>query len=54
MGLRRAEAGETRFSKYVQGLVSVMIRNQLKSSRINAVHLFKHKPCLTAVGQARA
>jgi len=31
-----------------------MIRNQLKSSRINAVRSFKHKPCRTPVRQARA
>ncbi len=31
-----------------------MIRNQLELNRINAVHLFKHKPCRTLVGQARA
>src|SRR5216683_188508 len=30
-----------------------MIRNQLESSRINAVHSFKHKPCRTAVGLTR-
>jgi hypothetical protein len=30
-----------------------MIRNQLELNRINAVHLFKHKPCRTLVGQAR-
>ncbi len=31
-----------------------MIRNQLEPNRINAVHLLKHKPCRTLVGQARA
>src|SRR6266436_7563340 len=31
-----------------------MIRNQLESSRINAVHSFKHKPCRTAVRLSRA
>jgi hypothetical protein len=30
-----------------------MIRNQLEPNRINAVHLLKHKPCRTLVGQAR-
>jgi hypothetical protein len=30
-----------------------MIRNQLKSSRINAVRFFKHRTCRTLVGQAR-
>ena len=30
-----------------------MIRNQLKSSRINAVRSFKHRMCRTLVGQAR-
>ena len=29
-----------------------MIRNQLKSSRINAVRFLKHKLCRTPVGQA--
>ena len=31
-----------------------LIRNLLNSSRINAVHPFKHNPCRTAVGTARA
>ena len=31
-----------------------VIRNQLEASRINAVHFFKHRPCQTLVGQARA
>ena len=30
-----------------------MIRNQLETSKINAVRFFKHAPCQTAVGQAR-
>jgi hypothetical protein len=30
-----------------------MIRNQLEAIRINAMHLFKHIPCRTLVGQAR-
>jgi hypothetical protein len=30
-----------------------MIRNQLETSRINAVRFFKHRPCQTLVGQAR-
>ena len=31
-----------------------MIRNQLETSRINAVRFFKHGPCQTAVGLSRA
>jgi hypothetical protein len=31
-----------------------MIRNQLETSRINAVRFFKHGPCQTAVGVSRA
>src|SRR5260370_17036229 len=30
-----------------------MIRNQLETSRINAVRLFKHEPCRTLVGLTR-
>src|SRR6266404_8878767 len=30
-----------------------MIRNQLETSRINAVGLFKHEPCRTLVGSSR-
>jgi hypothetical protein len=30
-----------------------MIRNQLKSSRINAVRFFKHRTCRTLVGLSR-
>jgi hypothetical protein len=30
-----------------------MIRNQLETSRINAVRLFKHEPCRTLVGLSR-
>jgi hypothetical protein len=31
-----------------------MIRNQLETSRINAVRFFKHRPCQTPVAQGRA
>jgi hypothetical protein len=31
-----------------------MIRNQLETSRINAVRFFKHGPCQTPVGLSRA
>jgi hypothetical protein len=31
-----------------------LIRNLLESSRINAVHLIKHKPCRTPVALCRA
>ena len=31
-----------------------LIRKLLEPSRINAVHLIKHKPCRTAVGSTRA